>query len=48
MAIKVLFTLLMYKLLDIITDDKGRKTEYSTSLRQILTCDFSLEPGNGV
>jgi hypothetical protein len=40
MAIKVLFTLLMYKLLAVITDDKGRKTGHSTSLRQIWHLAF--------
>jgi hypothetical protein len=35
MTIKFICTLLMYKLLAVITDDTGRKTGHSTSLRRI-------------
>jgi hypothetical protein len=35
MTITFIFTLLMYKLLAVITDDTGRKTGHSTSLIRI-------------
>jgi hypothetical protein len=40
MTIKFICTLLMYKLLAVFTDDTGRKTGHSTSLRRIRHLAF--------